>query len=140
MHCKQPSQVLPAIVHPTKCCTTHSFNNVVQPHIHPSHTTHVNHTNIQNQHYFPHTQSAVNQVTSTNMNMGPGPSVAGAFSPAPGPMPGQVAGAYSPGSAPGQVAGAFAPNMPAPGQVAGAFAPNMPAPGSPGFRKPGFGR
>ncbi|MDF1512100.1 spore coat protein CotD, partial [Robertmurraya sp. DFI.2.37] len=60
------------------------------------------------------------------MNMGPGPSVAGAFSPAPGPMLRQVAGAYSPGSAPGQ--------------VAGAFAPNMPAPGSPGFRKPGFGR
>jgi spore coat protein D len=108
--CQQPSKVLPAIVHPTKCCTQHTYNTVVQPHIHPSHTTNVNHTNIQNQHYFPHTQSAENVSTNQNFNMGPG--VAGAYMPGPGPGPGS-----GPGSWPGQgngspsqgVAGAYQP-------------------------------
>ncbi|MDT9027491.1 spore coat protein [Rossellomorea yichunensis] len=92
MYCK-PSQVLPAIVHPTKCCTQHTYNNIVQPHIHPSHTNTINHTNVQNQHYYPHSQSVANEVTSQDYNMGPGPSVAGAYTPG---MPGQVAGAHKP--------------------------------------------
>lgn len=121
-NCNQPSQVLPAIVHPTKCCTKHTFSNVVQPHIHPSHTTIVNHTNVQNQHYFPQTQSVANQVTNQNFNMGPGP--------------GQVAGAYMPGPGPGQVAGAYMPGYGQPGQVAGAMS-NMPAPGVGGAYNPG---
>ncbi|MGM0867405.1 MAG: CotD family spore coat protein [Bacillota bacterium] len=114
-NCQPPSKVLPAIVHPTKCCTQHTYNNVVQPQIHPSHTTTVNHTNIQNQHYYPQTQSVENVTTSQDYNMGP--SVAGAYMPGPGP--GQVAGAYTPGPGPGQVAGAY---MPGPG-VAGAYKP-----------------
>lgn len=127
MYCK-PSQVLPAIVHPTKHCVQNTYNNVVQPHIHPTHNTLVNHTNVQNKHYFPQTQSVQNVVTSQNFNMGPGPSVAGAYSPGMGmgPGPGQVAGAYSPGMGmgPGQVAGAYSPGMGmGPGQVAGAMSP-----------------
>ncbi|MFK4997792.1 CotD family spore coat protein [Bacillus sp. N9] len=43
---------MPAVVHPTKCCVKHSYNNIIVPEIHPSHTTHVNHENIIHQHYF----------------------------------------------------------------------------------------
>jgi spore coat protein D len=103
--CPPPSKVLPAIVHPTKCYTQHTYNNVVQPQIHPAHTTTVNHTNVQNQHYFPQTQSFENVATSQDVNMGP--SVAGAYAPGPGPG---VAGAYAPGPGPGTgVAGAHSP-------------------------------
>ncbi|KON87281.1 Spore coat protein CotD [Sporosarcina globispora] len=86
MYCRpRPSQVLPAVVHPTKCCVTHSFQNIVVPHIHPTHHTHVNHINYENQHSYPHTQSTVNQVTQSNVNLGPRPGVAGAYSPGMGP-------------------------------------------------------
>lgn len=85
MHCRpRPSQVMPAVVHPTKCCVTHSFQNVVVPHIHPSHYTHVNHVNYENQHSYPQTQSTVDQVTTSNVNVGPSTGVAGAYSPGMG--------------------------------------------------------
>jgi spore coat protein D len=117
MHCRpRPSQVLPAIVHPTKCCVQHTHSNVIQPHVHPTHTTVVNHTNYQHQHYFPQTQSLVNQVTNQQVNMGPGPApaVAGAYMPG-GP------GAGMPGYGPGPgMPGAGMPGGPA---VAGAYMP-----------------
>jgi len=72
MHCK-PNHVLPAIVHPTKCCVNNTFTNNIVPHIHPSHTTTVNHVNYKHQHFFPHTQSVENVVTNTQANMGPAP-------------------------------------------------------------------
>lgn len=74
-----PGNVCPPIVHPTKCCVNHNFINNVVPHIHPSHTTTVNHINFQHKHFFPHTQSAVNQVTNQQF-ICPGPM--------PGPTPG----------------------------------------------------
>ena len=70
MYCR-PKKVLPAIVCPTKCCVNHNFENLVQPVIHPSHTTNVNHTNIQQQHFFPHTESVVNKVTEQNLDLHP---------------------------------------------------------------------
>lgn len=82
MHCK-PSHVLPAVVHPTKCCVNHTFSNNIVPHIHPSHTTNVHHTNFQHQHHFPHTQSNVNQVTHQHVIAGGGP-VPGPFGAGPG--------------------------------------------------------
>lgn len=114
MYCRP--RVLPAIVCPTKCCVNHSFNNVVQPVIHPSHTTNVNHTNIQDQHFFPHTESVVNEVTHQNLGPAPGPfpypgAVAGAMT-GPGPFPGPGMG---PGMAPGMGPGGY------PGSVAGAM-------------------
>ncbi|MGP7816020.1 CotD family spore coat protein [Niallia sp. 01092] len=119
MHCKpRPSCVLPAVVHPTKCCVNHTFSNNIVPHIHPTHTTTVNHVNYEHQHYFPQTQSVENVVTNTQANMGPAP----APYPAPGPAPQQpptggipftAAGQLYPG-APGQIPGA-------PGQMPGAF-------------------
>ncbi|MBG9542963.1 CotD family spore coat protein [Cytobacillus firmus] len=99
MYCRpRPSQVMPAVVHPTKCCVTHSFQNIVVPHIHPTHHTHVNHINYENQHSYPQTQSNVNQVTQSNVNMGPRPGVAGACSPGMGPGMGMGPGYGGPGT------------------------------------------
>ena len=95
MYCR-PKKVLPAIVCPTKCFVNNNFENLVQPVIHPSHTTNVNHTNIQQQHFFPHTESVVNEVTQ--QNLGPAPY------PMPYPAPGMGMG---PGGYPGSVAGAM---------------------------------
>jgi spore coat protein D len=162
MYCR-PTKVLPAVVHPTKCCVNHNFENIVVPHVYPTHTTTVNHTNYQNQQHFPQSQSVVNEVTSTNVGPVPGPpprpnvggfggypgSVAGAFS-GPGAgldgYPGSVAGAFSgPGAGldgyPGSVAGAFsgpgAGQGGYPGSVAGAF--SGPGAGKGGFPGPGLG-
>ncbi|MBM7703273.1 spore coat protein [Metabacillus iocasae] len=141
MYCR-PTKCCPPIVHPTKCNTQFSAQDVVVPHIHPSHTTFVNQTNFKHVHYFPQTQSTVNEETSQQFIGGPG-QVAGAqqmpgMMPGmmPGGMPGQVAGAQQmpgmmpgmmPGGMPGQVAGAQqmpgmmpGANAPFPGQVAGA--------------------
>ena len=103
MHCKP--NVLPAICHPTKCCVNHTFQNNIVPHIHPTHTTTVNHVNYEHQHFFPQTQSVQNVVTNTQANMGP--------APVPFPMPQQPAqtggvpftatGTAFPGGAPGRV-------------------------------------
>ncbi|MFT8321182.1 MAG: CotD family spore coat protein [Bacillus sp. (in: firmicutes)] len=71
-HCK-PNNVLPAVVHPTKCCVNNTFSNNIVPHIHPQHTTTVNHVNYEHQHFFPQTQSVENVVTNTQANMGPSP-------------------------------------------------------------------
>ncbi|WP_062104838.1 CotD family spore coat protein [Bacillus niameyensis] len=85
------TKVLPAVVHPTKCCVNHTQQNFIVPEIHPSHTTTVNHQNFVHQHYFPHTQSVVNEVTNQQVVMpGPGPVPGQGFGPGfgPGPRPG----------------------------------------------------
>jgi spore coat protein D len=98
MYCRP--RVLPAIVCPTKCFVNHSFNNIVQPVVHPSHTTNVNHTNIQAQHFFPHTESFVNEVTHQDLGPAPGPFPRPGMGPGPypGPFPGPGMG---PGGYPG---------------------------------------
>ncbi|MFD2445810.1 CotD family spore coat protein [Bacillus sp. CGMCC 1.16607] len=100
MFCR-PNNILPAIVHPTKCCTNHTFANTIVPHIHPSHTTTVNHQNFQHKHYFPHTQSVVGEVTHQHFNCsGPGPGMAPGFGAGPGVGMGPGFGA-GPGMSPG---------------------------------------
>ncbi|MFD1707190.1 CotD family spore coat protein [Siminovitchia sediminis] len=94
------TNVCPAIVHPTKCCVKHHFINNIVPEIHPTHTTHVNHINYEHQHYFPHTESVVNQVTNTQ-SFGPGPGFGyprprPGFGPMGGPMPGPMGGPMFP--------------------------------------------
>ncbi|MBX9993491.1 MULTISPECIES: spore coat protein [Priestia] len=128
----RPTKCMPPIVHPTKCCTQFTSQEVVVPHIHPSHNTLVNHTNVKHVHYFPQTQSVVNETSNQQFFGGaqqyptqvggagyPG-QVAGAGYPGQmGGYPGQVAGAGYPGQMggyPGQMAGY-------PGQVAGASYP-----------------
>ncbi|MDQ0155172.1 CotD family spore coat protein [Robertmurraya andreesenii] len=67
--------ILPTIVHPTKCCVNQTFSNNIVPHVHPTHTTTVNHINFQHQHYFPQSYSAVNEVTHQHFAAPPGPVV-----------------------------------------------------------------
>ena len=89
MYCGPRPNVLPAIVHPTKCCVNHTFQNNIVPHIHPSHTTTVNHINFQHVHSFPHTQSVVNEVTNQQFVAAPGPvGPAGFGAPGVGPFGG----------------------------------------------------
>lgn len=90
----RPTNVLPAIVHPTKCCVNKTFQNNVVPHIHPTHTTNVNHINFQHQHYFPQTQSTVNQVTNQQFIAAPGPALGGFGGPVPGGFGGTVPGGF----------------------------------------------
>ncbi|RLQ95145.1 CotD family spore coat protein [Falsibacillus albus] len=80
MYCRPP-HVLPAIVHPTKCCVNHTYSTVEVPHIHPTHTTTVNHTMFQHKHYFPQTQSAVSDVSNQQFNCGPGAAPTGPMGP-----------------------------------------------------------
>lgn len=68
--------VMRPIIHPPKCCEEHHFSTTIVPHIHPSHTQHVMHHNFQHQHYFPHTESCVNNVSHQHFHCGPGPGPA----------------------------------------------------------------
>ncbi|TRZ37774.1 spore coat protein CotD [Niallia circulans] len=112
MHCKP--NVLPAICHPTKCCVNHTFQNNIVPHIHPTHTTTVNHVNYEHQHFFPQSQSVQNVVTNTQANMGPAPVPY----PAPqqpaqtGGVPFTATGTAFPGGAPGGFPGGFQGGFP----------------------------
>ncbi|MED3977054.1 spore coat protein [Priestia megaterium] len=131
----RPTKCMPPIVHPTKCCTQFTSQEVVVPHIHPSHNTLVNHTNVKHVHYFPQTQSVVNETSNQQFFGGAQQyptQVGGAGYPgqvAGAGYPGQVAGAGYPGQVagagyPGQVAGAGYPGQGGyPGQVAGASYP-----------------
>ncbi|MBQ6446595.1 spore coat protein CotD [Cytobacillus oceanisediminis] len=112
MHCK-PNNILPAVVHPTKCCVNSTYSNNIVPHIHPTHTTTVNHVNYEHQHYFPHTQSAETVVTNTQANMGP--------APAPYPVA-PVAPAYpTTGGIPFTATGQLFPGQPGTPGMPGAF-------------------
>ncbi|MTH52118.1 spore coat protein CotH [Bacillus mangrovi] len=62
--------MMPPIVHPTQCCMTNTCSTTVVPHIHPQHTTNVNHQMYQHLHYHPQTQSAVNEVSHQHFNCG----------------------------------------------------------------------
>ena len=57
-----PTVFSPAIICPNKMRVNHTCVNNIVPHVHPSHTTTVNHINYQHQHHFPHTKSVVNEV------------------------------------------------------------------------------
>ena len=96
------TKVLPAVVHPTKCCVKHKQYNYVIPEIHPSHTTTVNHINYQHQHSFPHTESCVNEVTNTqSFGPAPGPGLVPPIGPGMVPPAGPGFGPPMPGFGPG---------------------------------------
>jgi spore coat protein D len=73
------------IVYPTKCCVQNSYSKTVVPHIHPSHTTNVNHHMYEHLHYYPHTESVANEVSNQHFNCGPRPPAG--FAPQTGQMP-----------------------------------------------------
>jgi spore coat protein D len=131
-----PVFTAPPVVHPTKYCDTQTFSTTVVPHIHPTHNTLINHQLIQNQHYFPQTQSVLNTVSQTDVpGYGPVPQVAGAMT-GPGPY---GPGPYGPGPYGGypspMVAGAMTgPMGGAPGMMdPGMMGPGMMGPGMPGM-------
>jgi hypothetical protein len=65
-----PSQVAPAQVSPTQQYVNTNVSNTVIPVVHPSHTTNVNkHVNTF-KHYFPHTQSVVNECYNQHLICG----------------------------------------------------------------------
>jgi len=65
-----PANVTPPIVSPTQhFVNTNQFTTIV-PHIHPSHTTTVNKHKFIHEHYCPHTESCVNEVSHQHVNCG----------------------------------------------------------------------
>ncbi|MGY0694412.1 CotD family spore coat protein [Virgibacillus sp. FSP13] len=89
-HCGCPKQ----IVHPVKHNCVHHCTESVVEHVHPSHTTVMNHHLVKNKHVFPHSTSiqntedcvdeyggSFNYPPQTSPGFGPGNQVAGAMSP-----------------------------------------------------------
>ena len=65
-----PTQYDPGLVDPAQqYVKTNIFNKVVS-HVHPSHTTTVNKHHVNHQHYFPHTESCVNECCETHTMCG----------------------------------------------------------------------
>ena len=62
-----PTQTAPAQVSPTQQYVNTNVSNTVIPVIHPSHTTTVNKHCNTFKHYFPHTQSVVNECYTQNL-------------------------------------------------------------------------
>ncbi len=62
-----PTQVAPAQVSPTQHQVNTNVFNTVVPHVHPSHTTTVNKQIFTHKHFFPHTQSVVNECYNQHM-------------------------------------------------------------------------
>ena len=106
------------IVYPTKHNCVNQYSESTVNHVHPSHTTVMNHHTVKNNHLFPHSTSVQNTSNSVNQY----------GAPFEVPSPNQVAGAYSPGYGPGgQVMGAMQPgygmNQGLGGQVMGSMSP-----------------
>lgn len=100
------------IVYPTKHNCVNKYSESTVNHVHPSHTTIMDHHLVKNNHFFPHSTSV--QPTWNSVDQ-----FGGAYEvPA---QPGQVAGASSPPGGPG-----YGPGMgQGPGQVMGAMQPGM---------------
>ena len=94
--------VLAPIVYPTKCCVNHTCQETIVPHIHPSHTTNVNHHMFKHLHYYPHTQSAENEVMNQHFNCGPVPPAG--MMPPTGMVPQAGMGPQAGPAAPGPMA------------------------------------
>ncbi|MCD4839120.1 spore coat protein [Neobacillus sedimentimangrovi] len=58
----------PPVIHPTKHFVNHTFSTTVVPHIHPVHTTTVNHHLFQHKHYCPHTTSCAQDVCNQHLD------------------------------------------------------------------------
>lgn len=84
------------IVYPVKENVVHKCTEETVKHVHPSHTTVMNHHLVKNEHLYPHTTSVENTYDEINMygNGQGGPQVGGAMSPM---GPGQGWGGKKPG-------------------------------------------
>jgi len=101
------------IVHPVKENVVHCCTEETVQHVHPSHTTVMNHHLVKNEHFFPHTTSTENTFQEVDVYGGPRPP----FGAGPG---NQVAGATSPGQQGQGMGPGMGTGMGPGGQVAGA--------------------
>lgn len=86
-HCQKPAK---EIVYPVKENVIHKCTEETVKHIHPSHTTVVNHHLVKNEHLFPHTTSVENtydevDVMGAQTGPGMGPGAGPGFGPGFGP-------------------------------------------------------
>lgn len=86
-HHKPCPQVLPAVVHPTKCNVTEKVCEYIVPEVHPVHTKHITYHNYKHVHSFPHTVSNEDVITNQQF-VGPPSPVAGATYAPSGPVMG----------------------------------------------------
>ncbi|NHC39145.1 spore coat protein CotD [Bacillus sp. MM2020_1] len=132
---------MPPVIHPTKQIVNHTFSTTVVPHIHPVHTTTVNHHMYQHKHYCPQTASCAEECCNQHIDccnpcapIAPLPATLPAANALPNVLPG------GPGFGPGMGGPGFGPGMGGPGFGPGGpgFGPGMGGPGGPGFG-PGMG-
>ncbi|MEH7305079.1 CotD family spore coat protein, partial [Neobacillus drentensis] len=93
---------LPPVVHPTQQIVNHTFSTTVVPHIHPVHTTTVNHHLYQHKHFCPQTASCAEEVCNQQINccnpcapiapIAPMPAVLPAANALPNVLPGGPGG------------------------------------------------
>lgn len=127
---------MPPVIHPTQQIVNHTFSTTVVPHIHPVHTTTVNHHLFQHKHFCPQTASCAEEVCNQQINCcnpcaAPMPATLPAANALPNALPGGPGfgpGMGGPGFGPGMGGPGFGPGMGGPG-----FGPGMGGPGGPGF-------
>ncbi|MEQ6377685.1 CotD family spore coat protein [Bacillaceae bacterium S4-13-56] len=95
-HCHPTKKV----VYPTKYCVNNNFTYEEVDHIHPTHTTVVNHHHVENKHFFPYSNSVVNTGSESSVAFPPYPAPAPVTPPVTGPMPGLVPNVNTAGPAP----------------------------------------
>ncbi|MFP5107862.1 CotD family spore coat protein [Neobacillus sp. C211] len=127
---------MPPVIHPTQQIVNHTFSTTVVPHIHPVHTTTVNHHLYQHKHYCPQTASCAEEVCNQQINC------CNPCAPSAVPVPLPAANAL-PNAMPGMGGPGFGPGGPGFGPGGPGFGPGGPGfgPGGPGFGPggPGFG-
>ena len=106
----------PPVIHPTQQIVNHTFSTTVVPHIHPVHTTTVNHHLFQHKHFCPQTASCAEEVCNQQINC---------CNPCAAPMPATLPAANALPGGPG-----FGPGV---GPGGPGFGPGMGGPGGPGF-------
>lgn len=126
----------PPVIHPTKQVVNHTFSTTVVPHIHPTHTTTINHHTFQHKHYCPQSASAAQECCHQHIDCccpgGPMPAAAPtAVAPAQSNALPPKTGMMGPGMAPGMMG----PGMMGPGMGPGMMGPGM----GPGMMGPGMG-
>ncbi|MGJ7909416.1 CotD family spore coat protein [Neobacillus sp. LXY-1] len=109
------ANVTPPVIHPTTNFVNHTFSTTVVPHIHPIHTTTINHHLYQHKHYCPQTASCAEEVCNQQINCC-NPCAPQAAMPMSNALPNAV-----PNAAPGFGAAGY--GMPAPGMGAPGFGP-----------------
>jgi len=111
---------LPPVIHPTQQIVNHTFSTTVVPHIHPVHTTTVNHHMFQHKHFCPQTASCEEECCSQHINCC-NPCAPAPVAPIAAPMPNAL------------------PNAPGFGGMGGPGFGGMGGPGFGGMGGPGFG-